>query len=109
MLVRPTVVLLGLALLLLAVPGCGNVCDQMCEAQADMLARCLDSWDTSWEELSYGSEDDFLERCHVVYGDALDDLESGESDAVRLETRCSQDLQTAESDIDCQSLLSIDP
>ncbi|MEE2828090.1 MAG: hypothetical protein VX498_02795 [Myxococcota bacterium] len=89
--------------------GCGNVCDQMCDAQADMIDRCLDSWETSWEELSYSDRQDFLARCDVVWGDTLDDLDEDDPVRVDVETRCSRDLQTAQSDIDCQSLVSIDP
>ena len=102
-----------MASLLIVLPallvGCGNVCDQMCEAQADMIARCLDNWETSWEELSYEGRQDFLSRCDVVWGDALDELDEDDPSRVDVETRCSRDLQTAQSDIDCQSLVSIDP
>jgi hypothetical protein len=94
---------------LLALPGCGNVCDQMCTAQADMIDRCLSTWDTTWPELSYSDREGFMTRCSVVYGDALLDLEEGSTEAVLLEDRCAQDQQTASTDIDCQSLVSIDP
>ena len=101
--------LLFLALLSFGISGCGNICDQMCTAQADMIDRCLTTWDTTWPELSYADHDDFLNRCSVVYGDALSDLEEASTEAILLEDRCTRDQQTASSDIDCQSLVSIDP
>jgi hypothetical protein len=100
---------LAFALLFPLTAGCGNVCDQMCTAQAEMIDGCLTTWETTWPELSYSGTDDFIERCMVVYGEALDGLDSGSTEAVVLEDRCSQDLQTATTDIDCQSLVSIDP
>jgi hypothetical protein len=96
-------------LLLFALSGCGNVCDQMCVAQADMFDRCLDTWETTWTEISYAGREDFMTRCNTVYGDALDGLDEGSTEAVILEGRCSEDLQSASSDSDCQSLVTIDP
>ena len=97
------------ALLTLALSGCASVCDQMCDAQADMIDRCLGTWETTWEDLSYAGHDDFTERCYAVYGDAFDGLDEGSTEAIVLEDRCTQDLQAAASDIDCESLVSIDP
>ena len=74
-----------------------------------MIDGCLTTWETTWPELSYSGTDDFIERCMAVYGEALDGVDSGSTEAVVLEDRCSQDLQTATTDIDCQSLVSIDP
>ena len=96
-------------LCLLLLPACGNVCEQMCDAQAEMIEGCLETWDTSWSELSYLDRADFGSRCYAVYGEALSELDEGSPEAVVLEDRCSQDLQTASTDIDCQSLVSIDP
>jgi len=100
---------LFLVLSFLALSGCGNICDQMCGAQASMIDRCLTTWDTTWPELSYDDRDAFMTRCSAVYGDALSDLEEASTEAILLEDRCAQDQQTASSDIDCQSLVSIDP
>ena len=93
----------------LALSGCATVCDQMCDAQGEMIERCLGSWETTWQELSYESQDDFRDRCYAVYGEAIEGLEEGSTEAVELEDRCTQDLQAATSDIDCQTLVSIDP
>ncbi len=92
-----------------ALAGCGNVCDRMCDAQADMIERCLPTWDTSWSELSYSDRTDFEDRCHAVWGDAAEELDADDPERAEIERRCERDLQTALSDIDCESLLSLDP
>lgn len=96
-------------LALFAAAGCSNVCDQMCDAEADMIERCLPTWDTTWTELSYSDRADFEARCYGVWGGAIEELDKDDPDRVDTERRCERDLEIALSDTDCESLLSIDP
>ena len=108
----PAVMRFRFILLLLcaaSLSGCANVCDRMCTAQADMFERCFDSWESSWEQLSYDNRQHFEDRCHSVWGDALEDLDNEDPERTALTERCERDLQTARSDVDCESLVSIDP
>ena len=91
-----------LLLLALGAAGCGNICDRMCVGQADLVDRCLDTWGTTWEELSYTDRGEFLDRCGVVWGDGLDDA-SGD-DKVTLRQECASRLQMADSDTDCEAV-----
>ncbi len=96
------------ASVLVALAGCGNVCDRMCDAQADMLERCFPEWEMSWEDLSYDGRDHFIDRCYVVQGEGLDQLDQDDPGRQETERCCERNLQTARSDIDCESLLSLD-
>lgn len=98
---------LFVALLVLGLAGCGNVCDRMCDAQADMLERCIPDWETSWEELSYDSRDHFVERCYSVHGEGLDQLDQDDPAREETELCCERNLQVARSDVDCESLVSL--
>ncbi len=93
---------------LLALAGCGNVCDRMCDAQADMLERCFPEWEMAWQDLSYDDRDHFLDRCHSVQGEGLEQLERDDPYREETEQCCDRNLQIARSDIDCESLLSLD-
>ena len=96
------------ALLLVAgLAGCGNVCDRMCDAQADMMERCFTDWEMSWTDLSYDDKDHFVDRCHAVQGEGLDEL-SDETAKQDVERCCERNLEAARSDIDCESLLTLD-
>ena len=97
--------LLSLAL----VAGCGNVCDRMCTAQADVLERCFPTWESSWEDQSYASRQDFTDRCQELWGQTLEQLEENSDERERFADQCQLELETALSDTDCESLLSIDP
>jgi len=101
--------LTGLAALLVLLAGCGNVCDRMCETQAEVIEGCLATWELTWPELSYDNQDHYLDRCHAVWGDALEALEDDDPERDVLTARCQRELETARSDSDCESLLSIDP
>ncbi len=98
-----------LAAVAVAASGCGNVCDRMCDAQADMIEGCLPTWETTWNDLSYDSRDHFLDRCYAVWGDSLGELDKDDPERDAIQARCQRDLETARSDADCQSLLSVDP
>jgi hypothetical protein len=101
-------VLLGL-FVGLATSACGNTCDRMCDAQADLLERCFSDWETSWQEQSYSGRDEFLDRCHAVWGDAVEDLDRDDPARTELLSECEGQLEVARSDGDCESLLSIEP
>ena len=86
--------------------GCGNVCDRMCDARADLADRCMETWELSWEALSYpGGRGEYLERCEAVTGDALDDLDSDDPARDELIDECTADLDAAAADTDCETLL----
>ena len=67
---------LPITLIALSLCGCANVCDRMCDAQADLLEGCFETWESSWEELSYANREVFVARCYGVWGDALEALDS---------------------------------
>jgi len=105
-------VLLGVttaAALLTSVAGCSNTCDRMCTAQADLIERCSSTWGSTWEDLSYSGRTEYLERCSQVWGEALNDLDEDSEEWDSLSNQCDRELETALSDTDCESLLSIDP
>jgi len=104
-----TIHFISLALVLFAVTGCTNECDDMCDAQGDMIERCLGDWDSSWEELSYADRDGYVNRCYAIWGDALQDLDEGDAEYDSLVRQCQTDGEIARSDTDCQSLVSINP
>ncbi len=106
--VRP-IHLISLAVLLFAASGCTNDCDDMCDAQGAMIERCLDTWGTSWGELSYADQDEFVTRCYAIWGDRLADLDDDHPDYEGLVRQCQTDAEIARSDTDCESLVSIDP
>jgi len=93
-----------LAALLLA-SGCANVCDRKCVSEADLFDSCLTTWNTTWEEQGYADKDAFLDRCHSVWGDGYDQTERGSTERQELEQECTTQLQRAEADTDCQTLL----
>lgn len=95
-------------LLLFASHGCGNTCDRMCDAQADMLERCFPEWEMSWLDLSYDDREHFEERCHAVQGGALDELDRDDPARDEINLCCDRNLEVARSDADCESLLSLD-
>jgi hypothetical protein len=92
-----------------ALGGCGEVCDQMCDAQADLMEKCFPTWESSWEEQSYSGREAFVERCYTVWGDAHGALESGSIGAQEFEERCRVQFEIALADSDCESVLQIDP
>ncbi len=92
-------------LLLLSLTGCANVCDRKCEAEKDLIERCLEPWNETWESLGYSDADDYLDRCFSVWGDGLQETERGSSERQTLSDACTADLQAAEADTDCQTLL----
>jgi len=96
-----------LACLLLA--SCANVCDRMCDAEADLQERCFGTWDSSWEGQGYADRTEFLDRCYAVWGGALQDLSSDDPDRGTLEDRCQRQLGEARADLECDALLSIEP
>ena len=69
-----------------------------------MTKKLKGAWATHVGNRKPSNEDSVFFGGECLFGKSMDDPE-----AVELETRCSQDLQTARSDVDCQSLLSIDP
>ena len=89
--------------------GCGEVCDRMCDAQADLMEKCFPTWESSWEEQSYSGREAFVERCYTVWGDAHGALESGSTEAQEFEERCRVQFEIALADSDCESVLQIDP
>lgn len=89
--------------------GCSNTCDRMCTAQADLIERCSSTWGSTWEDLSYEGRADYLERCNQVWGEALEELDEDSEEWDSLSNQCDRELETALSDTDCESLLSIDP
>ncbi len=98
-----------LLIAIVALPACTNQCDRMCDAEADLMERCFDSWGSSWAAESYSGRDEFTERCYAVWGDELDALESDEAGYDDFLDRCERQLQVAIGDVDCESLLLIEP
>lgn len=107
----PRGVLLAAVLIVAAsvLGGCGEVCDRMCDAQADLMEKCFPTWESSWEEQSYSGREAFVERCYTVWGDAHGALESGSTEANEFEERCRVQFEIALADSDCESVLQIDP
>ena len=95
-----------LVLLLVSVlPGCSNVCDRMCTAQADLFETCLPDWGTTWEEQGYAGKEAYLDRCMSVWGDGFAQTERNSSEREALSQECTAQLQAAEADNDCETLL----
>jgi len=92
-------------LLLASLSGCANVCDRKCEAETDLIERCLDDWGTTWAELGYANRDESLDRCFAVWGDGFQETDRGSDERQALSDECTADLQAAEADTDCQTLL----
>ena len=83
-----------------------NVCDRMCTAQSDLFERCLPTWETTWEEYGYTDKDDYLDRCLAVWGDGFEQTERNSTERDDLSQECLSELQAAEADPDCETLLS---
>lgn len=98
-------ILFALFALLLITPGCANVCDRKCASEADLFERCLPTWNTTWADQGYADQDAFLSRCSSVWGDGYEATERGSTERRDLEQECTTQLQRAESDTDCQTLL----
>jgi hypothetical protein len=93
----------------LLLTSCANVCDRMCDAEADLQERCFDTWGSSWTGEGYADRTDFLDRCYAVWGGALEDLSNDDPDRQILEDRCQRQLGEARADLECDALLSIEP
>lgn len=89
--------------------ACQNVCDRMCDSQADLMERCFSDWESSWQEESYADREEFTDRCYAVWGDELDSLDEDSTEHQAFSDRCQRELQRAQSDIDCESLLLVEP
>jgi len=100
---------LAVALIAMSLSGCGNVCDQMCDAQADLMEGCFGSWESSWQDQSYANREAFVARCYNVWGEALEALDSDSIERQEFQARCRVQLEVALTDSDCESLLLIDP
>ena len=96
---------LFLALALLSLSGCANVCDRMCDAKVELYESCLPEWGTTWEEEGYADADAYLDRCLSVWGDAYDQTDKDSSERQELSQECTSTLGLAQSDTDCQTLL----
>lgn len=97
--------LLFLVLPLVCLSGCANVCDRMCTAQANLFEECLPGWGTTWEEEGFTDKEAFTDRCLSVWGDGYDSTEQNSSAREDLGQECTSQLQAAEADNDCQTLL----
>jgi hypothetical protein len=97
--------LLLLALATLTFSGCANVCDRMCNAEADVYERCLPVWGMTWEEAGYADADAYLDRCLSVWGDGFEQTERNSPEREDLSQECTSQLGRAQSDTDCETLL----
>jgi hypothetical protein len=96
---------LPLLAVLVFASGCGNDCDNACDAQADYFERCIDTWGTTWEDNSYEDRQDFLVRCKAVYGDQLDAEEEGSEAYRELLAICDANAARSQADTDCETLI----
>lgn len=88
-----------------ALSGCGNVCDQMCAAEAANIEECLPEWELSWAELGYEDQQDYLAVCGAEWGDGLDSYEDGSEDRADLAQECGRREGIAVRATDCQDII----
>ena len=101
--------LASIALIGLLLGGCGNICNRMCDAQADLMEGCFDTWESSWQGQSYENREAFIARCDSLWAGALEALEEDSVESQEFEESCRVQMELALADSDCESLLLIDP
>jgi hypothetical protein len=94
---------LRLGLVLVALAGCGDACEQLCTNVGNEVAGCKPQ-SLSWNDLGARNRGDFIDTCRDQWGRSRIDLSASD---LRLALEACDDTNAELGDLECSDVVAL--